>query len=216
MRPGPRFLKAGCVAALAATVMPASVPAQESVRVVEAVSQTTGDRQRYVVRELDEGEIKAVQTALREQGYIGIGWTGRLDDGTVDGLRRFQQERGLVECGCISYETIVALGLRPEIVASIPTGSYAATSETYESRYRSGYTSGIYYPIGIPIYVPRPPPCEKDPCDGSEGGEDGTGDGSGIPIGSPGASGSGASGRSGTTAVPPGIRPAPPTPRSPN
>jgi hypothetical protein len=196
--------------------MPASVPSQESVRVVEAVRQSTGDRQRYVIRDLDDGEIRAVQKALRGQGYIGIGWTGRLDDGTVEGLRRFQQERGLVECGCISYETIVALGLRPEIVASIPAGSSAATSETYESRYRSGYTSGIYYPIGIPIYVPRPPPCEKDPCDGGEDGEDGSGDGAGIGIGSPGASNSGTSGRSGMTAVPPGIRPAPPTPRSPN
>ncbi len=199
-----------------AAALPAPAVAQDVVRVVEAVSGTTGDRQRYVVRDLDEAEIKSVQTALRDQGYIGIGWTGRLDDGTVEGLRRFQQERGLVECGCISYETIVALGLRPEVVATVSADPVPAAGDGYASGYRSGYTSGIYYPIGIPIYVPRPPPCEKDPCDGTTGGEDGTGDGSGIPIGSPGASGSGASGRSGTTAVPPGIRPAPPTPRSPN
>ena len=102
---------------LIAAVLPASVGAQEAVRVVEAVSGTTGDRQRYVVRDLDEAEIKAVQAALRDQGYVGIGWTGRLDDGTVEGLRRLQRERGLVECGCISYETIVALGLRPDVPA---------------------------------------------------------------------------------------------------
>jgi len=195
--------------------LPAPAGAQDAVRVVEAVSQTTGDRQRYVVRDLDEAEIKAVQAALRDQGYIGIGWTGRLDDGTVEGLRRFQQERGLVECGCISYETIVALGLRPEVVATVSADPVPAAGDGYASGYRSGYTSGIYYPVGIPIYVPRPPPCEEDPCAEHHGDRPDVGseDGSQVTIGAPGVAGTGGAGG---TAVPPGIRPAPPNPRSPN
>ena len=155
-----------------AAALPSSAAAQDVVRVVEAVSGTTGDRQRYVIRDLDEAEIKAVQAALREHGYIGIGWTGRLDDGTVEGLTRFQRERGLVECGCISYETIVALGLRPEVVATVSADPAPAAGGGYASGYRSGISSGIYYPVGIPIYVPRPPPCEKDPCDGDDGDGD--------------------------------------------
>ena len=205
----------GLVLSLTAA-LPTSSAAQDAVRVVEAVSETSGDRQRYVVRDLDEVEIKAVQAALREQGYIGIGWTGRLDDGTVEGLTRFQGERGLVECGCISYETIVALGLRPDVVATFPADPAPATAGGYVSGYGSSVSSGIYYPVGIPIYIPRPPPCKDDPCSG-DGGEvgngEGNGDGSHITIGDPGVSGSSGSGM---TAAPPGIRPAPPTPRSPN
>ena len=195
--------------------LPAPAVAQDAVRVVEAVSGTTGDRQRYVVRDLEEAEIKAVQAALREQGYVGIGWTGRLDDGTVEGLTRFQRERGLVECGCISYETIVALGLRPEVVATVSADPAPAAGDGYASGYSSGISSGIYYPVGIPIYVPRPPPCEEDPCaeHHGDGPGDGSGDGSHVTIGAPGVPGTGGSGG---TAVPPGIRPAPPNPRSPN
>ncbi len=212
-----RFSTAGWFALTVAAALPTTARAQEAVRVVEAVSETTGDRQRYVVRDLDESEIRGVQAALRDQGYIGIGWTGRLDDGTVEGLRRLQRERGLVECGCISYETIVALGLRPEVVAVFEADPASVAGSGYVSGYGSSISSGIYYPVGIPIYIPRPPPCEGDPCDGDsgEGGEGGNGkvDGSHITIGNPGASGSNGSGM---TAVPPGIRPAPPTPRSSN
>jgi len=208
-------MKAGGLVLSLTAALPTSSTAQDAVRVVEAVSGATGDRQRYVVRDLDEVEIKAVQAALREQGYVGIGWTGRLDDGTVEGLWRLQRERGLVECGCISYETIVALGLRPDVVATFPADPAPATAGGYVSGYGSSVSSGIYYPVGIPIYVPRPPPCEKDPCDGDngDGPGDGSGDGSHVTIGAPGVDGTG--GSSGT-AVPPGIRPAPPNPRSPN
>ncbi len=179
--------------------LPTSSAAQDAVRVVEAVNETTGDRQRYVVRDLSEAEIKAVQTALRGEGYIGIGWTGRLDDGTVEGLGRFQRERGLVECGCISYETIVALGLRPDIVATVAVGPAPPAADGNESRYGSSVSSGIYYPVGIPVFIPRPPPCEDDPCDGGDGGDGSDGNepgygGSHVTIGSPGAAGSGASG----------------------
>lgn len=212
--PVTRILSAAVLTLAAAEALPTTAVAQDAVRVVEAVSEATGDRQRFVVRDLDQAEIKAVQAALRGEGYIGIGWTGRLDDGTIDGLNRFQRERGLVECGCISYETIVALGLRPEVVATFAADP--APAGGYVSGYGSSISSGIYYPVGIPIYVPRPPPCEDDPCDGG-GGEGGNGDwdgdGSHITIGNPGVSGSNGSGM---TAVPPGIRPAPPTPRSPN
>jgi len=206
-----QLMKAGGLLLSLTAALPTPSVAQDAVRVVEAVSGTTGDRQRYVVRDLDEAEIKAVQAALREQGYIGIGWTGRLDDGTVEGLTRFQQERGLVECGCISYETIVALGLRPEVVATVSADPAPAAGVGYAS----GYSSGIYYPVGIPIYVPRPPPCEEDPCAEHHGDDPdkGSDDGSQVTIGAPGVPGTGGAGG---TAVPPGIRPAPPNPRSPN
>ena len=201
------------LAAIAAAGLPVPACAQETVRVVEIVSAVTGERQRYVVRDLREQEIRSVQAALRNEGYVGIGWTGRLDDGTRDGLRRFQQERGLVECGCVSYETVVGLGLHPEVVASVAREGDPAGATDPATGADAGLRTGVLYPVGIPIYVPRPPPCEEDPCEDGDGDDPGdpgvpvTG-GSGIIIGAP-AGGSG-DGTPGSQAVPPGIRPAPP------
>lgn len=202
-------------------VIPAEAGAQESIRVVEAVRASTGERQRYVIRDLDSGEIRALQSALRKAGYVGIGWTGRLDDGTLHGLTRFQQERGLVECGCVSYETVVALGLRPEVVATVAVDpgerSGASTTDAYSGG--SALQSGVVYPLGIPIYIPRPPPCEDEPCEGEGPGDEGEGgdapepEDSWIVIGdAPAASDARTPARGGTGSVasPPGVRPAPP------
>lgn len=199
---------------------PGQVGAQEPVRVVETVNAATGERHRYVVRDLREAEIRSVQAALRTEGYVGIGWTGRLDDGTLAGLRRFQRERGLVECGCVSYETVVGLGLRPVVVASVAAGGDLTGTTDQAAGSSAGIRSDLLYPVGIPIYVPRPPPCEDDPCDDGDGSDPGDGEvpgaeGSGIvfgaPVGAPGP------GTTGSQAVPPGIRPAPlPPARAPS
>jgi hypothetical protein len=203
---------------------PSRAGAQESIRVVESVSASTGERQRYVIRDLDAREIRAVQSALREAGYVGIGWTGRLDDGTVRGLTRFQGERGLLECGCVSYETVVALGIRPEVVATVAVesgGSTGVSTTGNTATGASGLHSGILYPVGIPIYVPWPPGCKEDPCDGempangddggSEGdlGRDGSAVVPGDALASPDARVP-ARGGTGGVASPPGVRPPPP------
>lgn len=206
-------------------LFPIPAGAQESIRVVEAVRASTGERLRYVIRDLDVGEIRALQSALRDVGYVGIGWTGRLDDGTIRGLSRFQRERGLVECGCVSYETVVALGLRPEVVATVATeavGPAGAAADGYSGQF--GLQSGVLYPVGIPIYVPRPPPCEDDPCEhgpgdgGEDGGAPGVEDSWGVIGDVPATSDPRMPARGGTGSVasPPGIRPPPPAdPRAP-
>lgn len=203
------------LAAVAVAAWPVPANGQEPIRVVETVNAATGERHRYVVRDLREEEIRSVQAALRNEGYVGIGWTGRLDDGTQNGLRRFQHERGLVECGCVSYETVVGLGLHPQVVASVAEGGDPRRGTEHATGSSAGIRSEILYPVGIPIYVPRPPACDDDPCDGGDGedpedgGESGP-EGSGIVIGAPrGATGAGSTG---SLAAPPGIRPAPPLP----
>jgi hypothetical protein len=193
----------------------AEVAAQEPIRVVETVNGSTGARQRFVVRDLEAAEIRSVQAALRAQGYVGIGWTGRLDEGTTAGLSRFQRERGLLECGCVSYETVVGLGLLPEVVATVATDGAPPARAGASGGAGSEVGSGILYPVGIPIYVPWPPSCEPEPCEKPDGGEPGNG-GEEEPtepwvvIGAP--PGGSASGESGSLATPPGIRPAPPAP----
>lgn len=218
----PQFKKlviALALTAQAGTIGSAAAFAQQSVRTVEALNPVTGDRQRYVVRDLDESEIRTVQKALRSEGYVGIGWTGRLDEGTAAGLSRFQAERGLVECGCISYETIVALGIRPEIVATVSAAPGESGVRGEGAATASDLHSGVLYPVGIPVYIPRPPPCPPDSCEDGGGEKPGGGEvpgddgeqeseGSWVIIGAP-AGGSGVAG-TGSLATPPGIRPSPP------
>ena len=189
-------------AAAAALSVPQPANAQSSsssgdVRVVETVDPVSGARYRQAVYDLTKAEIKAVQRALRADGYLGVGWTGQLDHGTVKALNEFQVERGLYECGCVSYETVVALGLKPDVlVTTVAVGATTASAYGSDDRYRSGYQSGIYYPIAVPIFVPVDP----DSPDGPDGGVPSSG-----PVAVPTYPPPGA--------VPPGIRPLPPPTR---
>lgn len=152
--------------ALAALVVMLAAPgparAQRSsdsgIRVVETVDPVSGARYRQAVYDLTKKEIKAVQRALREDGYLGVGWTGRLDDGTIVALSELQEERGLYPCGCVSYETIVALGLKPEVlVTTVAVGATSGTAYRSYDPYSRGYRSGIIYPVAVPIFVPVDP-----------------------------------------------------------
>jgi hypothetical protein len=150
------------VAAVALSI-PEPVLAQRSssdgdIRVVETVDPVSGQRYRQAVYDLTKKEIKAVQRAMREAGYLGVGWTGQLDHGTVKALTELQEERGLYLCGCVSYETIVALGLKPAVeVTTVAVGGSSASGYGTDDAYSYGYRAGVYYPILIPIRVPIDP-----------------------------------------------------------
>jgi len=64
--------------------------ADRDIRVVETVDPVSGARYRQAVYDLTKKEIRAVQRALREDGYLGVGWTGQLDHGTVKALNELQ------------------------------------------------------------------------------------------------------------------------------
>ncbi len=195
---GPGRITGMCVAALLALVLaPDNGNAQSrdgDIRVVETVDPVSGARYRQAVYDLTKAEIKAVQRALRAEGYLGVGWTGRLDHGTVKALYELQEDRGLYECGCVSYETIVALGLKPDgLVTTVATGGSSASAYDVNDRDGSSYRTGIYYPIAVPIFIPVDP---DDP--------DGV-----IPVdGTPAAPAWPPAG-----ATPPGVRPLPPPTR---
>ncbi|MEE8571683.1 MAG: hypothetical protein V3T20_00330 [Gemmatimonadota bacterium] len=167
------------------------------VRVVETVDPVSGARYRQAVYDLTKKEIKTVQRALREDGFLGVGWTGQLDHGTVKALNELQEERGLYQCGCVSYESIVALGLKPDVlVTTVAVGGTSGSAYGTDDRYRTGYRSGIYYPIAVPIFVPVDP----DDPDAPEG-ELPAGGVAAVPTYPP------------AGAVPPGVRPLPPPTR---
>jgi len=188
--------------ALAAVVVVLAAPrparAQSSsdgdVRVVETVDPVSGARYRQAVYDLTKREIKAVQRALREDGFLGVGWTGQLDHGTVKALNELQEERGLYQCGCVSYETIVALGLKPDVqITTVAVGGTSGRAYGTDDPYYRGYRSGIYYPIAVPIFVPVDP----ESPDGPETGLPANGAATTPEWPPPGA-------------VPPGVRPLPP------
>lgn len=97
---------------------PAVAPAT-SVRVIEIVDAGTGARGRHVAEDLTAPEISRIQHALASAGFDPGRATGLMSSTTRLALGRFQASRGLVHCGCVSYETLVALGIRPVVVATI-------------------------------------------------------------------------------------------------
>lgn len=153
------LLLAGCLLHAGETRAQSPGSADGEIRVVESVDPVSGRRVRQAVYDLTRKEIRSVQRALRRAGYLGVGWTGRLDHGTVRALDRLQEDRGLVRCGCVSYETVVALGLRPSIeVVTVATGAASDAWVEGPRRWCSTCLTGTYVPIAIPL----PPPDEPE------------------------------------------------------
>lgn len=117
------FLSLAAVPAPEARAQAVSIEPAETIRVVERVDQHGRRVEREVVDRLLPAEILAVQVALADAGFELGAMTGALDPATRGALRRFQIDRGLSICGCVSYETVVALGIVPRVVADVP--SYA-------------------------------------------------------------------------------------------
>jgi hypothetical protein len=112
-----------------------AAPAQDaiepasSVRVVEARSRFSGQLVRQVVEDLERGqlvrqvvedlepaEILRVQVELGRAGFDPKFRNGIVNTATRRALRRFQIARGLRICSCVSYETVIALGIRPQLL----------------------------------------------------------------------------------------------------
>lgn len=189
---------AGALAALPPTPAAAQKPSDGDIRVVEMVDPATGARYRQTVYDLTRMEIKKVQRALREAGYLGVGWTGQLDHGTVRALGEFQDDRSLYRCDCVSYETIVALGLKP--IVELTTVAVGGSGQPGHDPY-ADYRAGIYYPFAVPVLVPVDSAHPGDhPDHPDEDAGDGVAPAPVHPYPPPGA-------------TPPGIRPLPPPTR---
>jgi hypothetical protein len=124
-------------------------PAAE-IRVVEVADNGYGQRARIVVEDLTRAEILRIQLELSRAGYDLDFHPGQLDDSTRRALTSFQAERGLEICGCVTYETIVALGIIPEVVARVEKQEGGASSTVIVDRapvviYAPGY-AGYAYP----------------------------------------------------------------------
>ena len=117
-----RSLVPALVLAAAVPAVGRSQPAIEpstSIRVIEVVDPWSGVSVREVADDLTPAEIARVQRALAAAGFVTGRATGRLNTDTRLALGRFQASRGLARCECVSYETVIALGIRPLVVAVI-------------------------------------------------------------------------------------------------
>jgi peptidoglycan hydrolase-like protein with peptidoglycan-binding domain len=90
---------------------------------VEALAQTTGSsssnnktdagttRKRGPVFRATKDQINQAQAILKERGFYGGGQTGKLDDATRDGLRKYQQAEGLKTTGTLNRATLEKMGV---------------------------------------------------------------------------------------------------------
>ncbi|CAN5336163.1 hypothetical protein BH18GEM1_BH18GEM1_19840 [soil metagenome] len=136
-----RSLGPAVALALVALGAPSTAPAQDridpapAVRVVQYRDGATGETARWVTENPTPAEILRIQVELARAGYDPRVRSGALDGATRQALSGFQTARGIVICGCLTYETIVALGIRPQVVDFVSTGTrgddYAGV--TYDS-----------------------------------------------------------------------------------
>ncbi len=116
------ILALGFSVALLSLAVPAPAPAQDtiepasSVRVVEARNRVSGQVVRQVVENLEPAEVLRVQVELGRAGFDPRFRNGVVNTSMRRALRRFQVARGLRICSCVSYETVIALGIRPQLL----------------------------------------------------------------------------------------------------
>jgi len=116
------------------------------IRVVQALDRRTGRTVRDVVANPSPAEVLRVQVELGRSGYDPGVRSGVVDEPTRRALRRFQIDRGLTICGCLTYETIVSLGIRSRVVGH-GDGELAS----------GAHASGVHARDRVHVVVPGPP-----------------------------------------------------------
>lgn len=130
------------------------------IRVIEIYDPATGDRVRRVTEDLTPFEISAVQRALGGQGYRVSVASGKLNAETRGALSEFQSDRGLVICGCVSYETVISLGLKPRVSQTLVGATAGVTGL---NRQRSLVDVVYAIPVPVPVLLPRLPEGPEGP-----------------------------------------------------
>ena len=92
---------------------------------VEALAQDSGSssagsrsssganstRKRGPVFRATKDQINQAQTILKERGFYSGNQTGKLDEATRDGLRKYQQAEGLKNTGTLNKVTLEKMGV---------------------------------------------------------------------------------------------------------
>lgn len=156
-RSAPLLLAALAAAAPGVRAQDAVIRPAAEIRVVESASPH-GGFWREVVDALSPAEILRLQVELARAGHDPGVRSGALDAPTRQALAGFQAARRLVVCACPSYETVVALGIPPVVVARSARVAYGSAG-TGGVAGMSGRSGGVYVghaPVGV--YTGRVPP----------------------------------------------------------
>jgi hypothetical protein len=171
----PSTLAGGLLAGLLLASAVGRAPAQSAVAVsaqsavaaeigvIETVDPASGRRSLHVLEGLGHAEVRAVQRELARAGFEVSWQAGALDAFTRGALQRFQTQRGLAVCACVTIETLIELGIPTRIVQTIvleaaplpevAPGARAGGGAPEEAI--PGYVGyGSYYPYGVAYLVP--------------------------------------------------------------
>ncbi len=150
------------VPAQSAVAAPARSAAAAEIGVIEAVDPASGRRSLHVLEGLGHAEVGVVQRELARAGF-GMSWrAGELDAFTRGALQRFQTQRGLAVCACVTIETLIELGIPTRIVrtivveaAPLPEAAPGSRAGGVPEEAAPGYVEyGSYYPYGVAYLVP--------------------------------------------------------------
>ena len=155
-------LLAGLLLASAAGRAPAQSAVAAEIGVIETVDPASGRRSLHVLEGLGHAEVRTVQRELARAGFEVPWRAGELDAFTRGALQRFQTQRGLAVCACVTIETLIELGIRTRIVqtivlaaAPLPEAAPGSRAGGTPQETAPGYVEyASYYPYGVAYLVP--------------------------------------------------------------
>lgn len=162
----PSTLAGGLLAGLLLASAVGRAPAQSAVAaeigVIETVDPASGRRSLHVLEGLGHAEVRTVQRELARAGFEVSWQAGALDAFTRGALQRFQTQRGLAVCACVTIETLIELGIPTRIVqtivleaAPLPEAAPGARAGGVPQDEAPGYVEyDSYYPYGVAYLVP--------------------------------------------------------------
>ena len=170
----PSTLAGGLLAGLLLASAVGRAPAQSAVAVsaqsavaaeigvIETVDPASGRRSLHVLEGLGHAEVRTVQRELARAGFEVPWRAGELDAFTRGALQRFQTQRGLAVCACVTIETLIELGIPTRIVqtivledAPLPEAAPGARVGGVPQDEAPGYVEyDSYYPYGVAYLVP--------------------------------------------------------------
>ncbi|HEY6122457.1 MAG TPA: peptidoglycan-binding domain-containing protein [Pyrinomonadaceae bacterium] len=85
--------------------------AQNTKSTSSTKSTADSNRKRGPIFRATKGQINQAQSILKERGFYGGDQTGKLDDATREGLRKYQQAEGLKTTGTLNKATLEKMGV---------------------------------------------------------------------------------------------------------
>ncbi len=77
----------------------------------KSTASGNSNRKRGPIFRATKDQINQAQAILKERGFYAGDQTGKLDDATRDGLRKYQQAEGLKATGTLNKVTLEKMGV---------------------------------------------------------------------------------------------------------